>query len=246
MANWHQGEIVAHQQWTENLFTIKIRYPHDDFIPGQFVRLALTQREDRIQRAYSLVNPPGQGIAEIYYTKVEQGKLTDPLTRMRVGDKIDISHPASGFFTLDEVPDGENLWLISTGTGIGPYLSMLSTPTPWQRFKQIILIHGVRWAMDLTYQQQIRDWQTTYGLRLHYVPIVSRERAPHCLHGHLTTHLEDGNIQRLTAQPLDNRSQVMLCGNPDMIAQCKAWLLNQGLEKNLRRKPGHITTEQYW
>ena len=246
MANWHRATVQQNHAWSDNLFSLKVDYPHGDFIAGQFVRLALEINGERVQRAYSLVNPPGVDYAEIYFTSVADGKLSPALATLQAGDSVDISYPASGFFTLEEVPQGEALWLISTGTGIGPFLSMLGTDAPWQRFNRIVLVHGVRWQRDLAYQSLIQQLQQQHPGQLDYVPVVSRESVQGTLQGHLTQHLQNGAIQAQTGVPINPHSQVMLCGNPQMISECKTWLLEQGLEKNLRRKPGQITTEQYW
>ncbi len=131
--------------------------------------------DGKVQRAYSLLNSPAVQSRSSLISTVADGLLTPSMHQLKPGDTVDISQPASGFFILDEVPDGKNLWLISTGTGIGPYLSMLGTETPWQRFSSIILLHSVRYAAELVYQPLISHFQQRYGTQLHYQPIVTRE-----------------------------------------------------------------------
>ncbi|MDN4502198.1 ferredoxin--NADP reductase [Alteromonadaceae bacterium BrNp21-10] len=246
MANWHSAEVISKQQWADNLFSLKVSYPHNKFTAGQFIKLGLTIDDKRIQRAYSLVNPPGTDYAEIYLTLVADGLLSPSLAALQSGDYVDVSYPASGFFTLDEVPDGETLWLLSTGTGIGPFLSMLATPEPWQRFKHIVLVHGVRWSQDLTYGPLISQWQQQYPQQFHYQPVVSRDSGNHYLTGRIPQLIQQQRLQQASQRSLDDTCQVMICGNPDMIKETKTLLESMGLAKNLRRKPGQITVEQYW
>ncbi|WP_438865623.1 ferredoxin--NADP reductase [Neptunicella sp.] len=246
MANWHVGEVITNHRWTKTLFSIKVRCPAENFIAGQFVRLALQIGDDRVQRAYSLVNPPGTDYAEFYVTHVADGLLSPALAALKPGDNVEVSYPASGFFTLDEVPQGDNLWLLATGTGVGPYLSMLATDVPWQRFKHIILVHAARWSNELSYAELIQQWQQQYPDQFSYIPVVSRENVPNTLNGRIPELISNKQLQQASGQTLDDNSQVMICGNPDMIKDTKTLLESMGLQKNLRRKPGNVTVEQYW
>ena len=246
MAQWLSGTVTENHHWHTNLFSIKLKTPAFDFIAGQFVRLALDGSEGRMQRAYSLVNSPGSAEQEFLISTVADGLLTPLLQQLKMGDKLDVSQPASGFFVLDEIPDGANLWLIASGTGIGPYLSILGTHQPWQRFKHIVLVHSVRTVSELVYRERILQWQHQYPGQLHYQPVVTREAHSGALDKRIPQLITDGSLQHACQQTLDTRSQVMLCGNPQLINDCKAVLEAMGLSKNLRRNPGNITVEQYW
>ncbi|MDR7120423.1 ferredoxin--NADP reductase [Rheinheimera soli] len=246
MAQWLKGTVTANTHWTDTLFSIKVQTEPFDFIAGQFVRLALDTADGKAQRAYSLLNSPGSKEQEFLVSTVADGLLSPLLQQLKPGDTVQVSQPASGFFILDEVPDGENLWLISTGTGIGPYLSMLGTETPWQRFSSIILLHSVRFEAELVYQPLIRQFQDKYGKQLHYQPVVTREKSVGALQQRIPDLIQSGLLQTACGQSLDLQSQVLLCGNPQMITETKAVLESLGLKKNLRRDPGQITVEQYW
>ncbi|WP_341502298.1 ferredoxin--NADP reductase [Gallaecimonas sp. GXIMD4217] len=246
MARWLDAEVIENRAWTEQLFSLRVKAEPFDFIAGQFVRLALELPQGRAQRAYSLVNGPGDDILEFLVTDVDGGRLSPALHGLRAGDGIQVSQPASGFFTLDEVPDADSLWLLSTGTGIGPYLSMLATEVPWQRFRRIHLVHGVRFGADLAYRDWIANWQQARGQGLTYLPVVTREAYPGALSRRLPALIESGELEAALGDKLDNGAQVMLCGNPDMIRDAQAALAEKGLSKNLRRKPGQVTVEQYW
>ena len=246
MAQWLSGTVTTNTEWTDSLFSLRVQTEPFDFIAGQFVRLALDTAEGKVQRAYSLLNSPGDTEQEFLISTVADGVLSPLLQQLKPGDMVQVSQPASGFFVLDEVPDGKNLWLIATGTGIGPYLSMLGTETPWQRFSSIILLHSVRYAAELVYQPLIRSFQQSYGTQLHYQPVVTRETYPGALQHRIPELISSGALQQVCGQKLDSHSQVLLCGNPQMITETKAVLENLGLKKNLRRDPGQITVEQYW
>ncbi len=246
MAQWLSGTVTTNTHWTDSLFSLRVQTEPFDFIAGQFVRLALDTAEGKVQRAYSLLNSPGDTEQEFLISTVADGVLSPLLQQLKPGDMVQVSQPASGFFVLDEVPDGKNLWLIATGTGIGPYLSMLGTKTPWQRFSSIILLHSVRYAAELVYQPLIHSFQQSYGTQLHYQPVVTRETYPGALQHRIPELISSGALQQACGQQLDSHSQVLLCGNPQMITETKAVLENLGLKKNLRRDPGQITVEQYW
>jgi ferredoxin/flavodoxin---NADP+ reductase len=246
MANWLNATVTDNQHWHANLFSLKLKTAAFDFTAGQFVRLAITTEEGRKQRAYSLVNSPGAADQEFLISTVADGLLSPVLQQLKRGDTLQVSQPASGFFTLDEVPDGDNLWLISSGTGIGPYLSMLGTTQLWQRFDHIILVHSVRTSADLVYRDYIEQQQLRHPGVLHYQPIVTREAHSGALSKRLPELISSGELQRACQQKIDNQSQVMICGNPAMITDTRAQLETLGLVKNLRRTPGNITVEQYW
>lgn len=246
MAQWLSGTVIDNHHWHANLFSLKVHTSPFDFVAGQFVRLAINTTEGRLQRAYSLVNSPGSSEQEFLVSTIAEGKLSPLLQQLKMGDIVEVSQPASGFFTLDEVPDGDNLWLMASGTGIGPFLSMLGTHQLWQRFHHIILVHSVRTVADLAYRELIIQCQHQYPGQLHYQPIVTREAHAGALDKRLPELIQSAELQSACQQSLTKRSQVMLCGNPQMIKDTKAMLESLGLKKNLRREPGNITVEQYW
>jgi ferredoxin/flavodoxin---NADP+ reductase len=246
MTKWLDATVTENKHWHANLFSLKLKTAAFEFTAGQFVRLAITTAEGRKQRAYSLVNSPDTAEPEFLISTVADGLLSPLLQQLKPGDKLQLSQPGMGFFTLDEVPDGDNLWLIASGTGIGPYLSMLGSPELWQRFTHIILVHSVRTSADLVYQEYIAQQQSQYPGVLHYQPIVTREAHSRALNKRLPELIRSGELQRACQQKLDRHSQVMICGNPAMITDTRAQLETMGLSKNLRRTPGNITVEQYW
>lgn len=246
MATWITGTVVENKRWHDSLFSLRVKTEPFEFTAGQFVRLGLPGPEKRIQRAYSLVNSPGTEILDFMVTTVPEGELSPRLDQLKPGDTVEVSQPPSGFFILSEIPDGRSLWLIGTGTGIGPYFSMLGTEEPWERYENIYLIHGVRSQADLIYPELIHQWQDRYPNRFTYQPVVTREPVVGALQARIPALIRSGELERATGGTLDTDAQIMLCGNPQMITDAKAELSAKGLEINLRRRPGNVTVEQYW
>lgn len=249
MSTWIKADVIESRRWNKNLFSLILDAPTNPFIAGQFTKLGLEIDGKIIQRAYSYVNPPKSKYHEIYLTKVADGLLSPRLHQLESGDKLLITQEANGFFTLDEVPAADHLWLFSTGTALGPYLSILRDKTNpvWQKYRKIILIHAVRFSADLSYQDEINRLSQIHSDQLVVQPFVSQEPNSGALSGRITHALKDGMLERVIGFPLSAKhSQVMLCGNPNMVKEVRLLLEEKGLEKNLRKKPGQITTEQYW
>lgn len=246
MAQWLAGEVIENYAWNSELFSLRVRTEPFTFVAGQFVRLALNIDGQRVQRAYSLVNGPADPVLDFLVNRVHDGLFSPALHQLKAGQRIEVSQPASGFFTLNEVPDGDDLWLIGTGTGIGPYFSMLTTAEPWQRFVRIHLVHAVRYAQDLAYQPLITQWLAERAGQFIYQPVVSREDYSGALRGRIPALISSGELEAAVGCELTGRSQLMLCGNPEMIRDARELLASKGLPKNLRRTPGNVTIEHYW
>src|SRR5512145_666295 len=212
MAKWVEGTVVGQKQWTERLFSLQIDAEIGSFEPGQWAKLALPVAGAFIARPYSFVNPPGERPHEFYYNTVPEGHLSPRLARLEPMDVVFLSPAASGLFTLPEVPDAESLWLIATGTGLGPFLSMLRCDTPWQRFREVVLVHAVRHAADLTYRDAIEAVHKQRRDRFHAVSFVSREKHRGALAGRVPEAIADERLERAAGVALSPRSaQVMLC-----------------------------------
>ena len=247
MDDWLEGRITEKRRWTERLYSLSIDAPIDRFTPGQFIRVALDIDGERIARPYSCVNPPDVSGLEIYYNTVDGGPLTTALLDVGEGDALWVGRKASGFFTLDEIPTAPQLWMIATGTGLGVYLCLLRSAETWQRFGQVRLVHSVRSTEELTYREHIEDIRSAQPERFDYIPMVSRESCDFALAGRIPAAIEDGRLeQRAGLRFAPETSQVMLCGNLDMIRDTTQVLSEYGLRRNRRRTPGHITTEKYW
>ncbi len=246
--HWIKGEVLSLDAWTERLFSLRVRAEYPTFVAGQFARLGLTDAAGvLVDRPYSLVNPPGPGPLEFYFIALPQGALTPRLEALRAGEAVYLAPKPSGLFTLESVPPGETLWCLATGTGLGPFLSMLATAEPWRRFAKVVLVHGVREARELTYPERIEGFAAAHPGALAYVPMVSRATHAGALAGRIPQAIADGRLEERAGVALHPASaQVLLCGNPDMLRDTTAVLEARGLKRNKKKAPGQITVESYW
>src|SRR5437879_11400660 len=143
---WLEAKVLENRHWTDTLFSLRVAGPSLAFEAGQFVRLGLDIDAERIARPFSFVNPPADRVHEFYGIVVPGGPLSPTLARLQPGDTLYLAPNPAGFLVLSEVPDAETLWLISTGTGIAPFLSILSTGAPWRGFRTVVLVNAVRQA----------------------------------------------------------------------------------------------------
>jgi ferredoxin/flavodoxin---NADP+ reductase len=251
---WLQGRVVENRFWTETLFSLRVRLgtgaPPLAFEAGQFVRIALDTEKgnpgSRVARPFSFVNPPRDPVLEFYGVIVPEGPLSPRLARLAKGDALFVADNPSGFLVLSEVPPAEDLWLVATGTGIAPFLSILRSGTPWQRYRRVILVHGARHAKELVYRDVIEEVGRNLPGRFSYVRFVSRENSPTALQGRIPAAIRDGRLEAAGVPIAPERSQFMLCGNPDMLKDVAAALAERGLKKHRRRSPGQITAESFW
>lgn len=248
MADWVTGKVTKVQNWTDALFSLTVHAPINPFTAGQFTKLGLEIDGERVQRAYSYVNAPDNPNLEFYLVTVPQGKLSPRLAALKPGDEVQVVSDASGFFVLDEVPDCETLWMLATGTAIGPYLSILQYGQDVARFKNLVLVHAARFAADLSYLPLMLELQQRYEGKLRIQTVVSRESVPGSLTERVPALIENGELEKAVGLPMDKEtSHVMLCGNPQMVRDTQQLLKEtRQMTKHLRRRPGQMTAEHYW
>lgn len=247
MSQWIEGRVAGQTRWTERLFSLRVAAPLGAFQAGQFVKLALDVGGERVARPYSLVNPPGSEPLEFYYNVVAAGPLSPRLAALQAGDTVAVAANPAGFLVLAEVPEAENLWLIATGTGLGPFISILRTEEPWRRFRQVVLVHATRTAAEQAYGDVLAAVAASRGEKFRRIALISRERSPGALEGRVPAALRDGRLERAAGTELSSaRSHAMLCGNPEMVTDVTAALTERGMRKHRRRAPGHISVETYW
>ncbi|MFT6925738.1 MAG: ferredoxin--NADP+ reductase [Psychromonas sp.] len=248
-----KGTVTDRIDWTDTVFSLRVNAPINDYVAGQFTKLALqNEAGEWIRRAYSLVNSPnhknGRQEMEFLLITDPDGELSPRLNALNRDDPIYVGRMASGFMTLNEIPDSmTDLWLLSTGTAIGPFLAILDELQTQSRFTNIVLVHAVRRADELVYQSKIQALKERYQGKLRYVPVLSRESCAGVLKGRIPQLLQSGELLRkaqikLTAE----NSFFYLCGNPSMVRDTSEALVNMGYRKHLRRKSGHFSSENYW
>lgn len=241
-----EARVAVHREWDDGLFSL-ILDRSVPFTAGQFVTLSKAPDGGRgSRRAYSLASAPGQPL-EFLIIEVDDGAVSPGLRALKPGDPLWTTTRGKGLFGLGEVPRGApRLWMVATGTGVAPYISMLREGTVLERFDEVVLIYGVRQRGHLAYLDDLRALQDRTHFRL--VDLVSREDPhPGGLPGRITDRFRDGTLEATlghTATP--GETHVMLCGNPAMITDMMALFGERDMTRHSRREPGHITTEKYW
>lgn len=249
MSIWITGRVVNIKYWTDILFTVVVHAPVDAFIAGQFTRIGMKTNNIIVQRAYSYLNAPNNPNLEFYIATISGGKLTPFLRSLRIGNTLMLTKSSYGRFVLDEVPNCKNLWMLATGTGIGPYLSILEHDyRKLDKFSNIILVHATKFSKNLNYLFKMIELQKSYCNKLHVQTILSQEKSVYSLYGHIPTLIENNVLEKKIGLSLSAQdSHVMLCGNPGMIYETKEILKKKyGMKDHLKRNPGHITQERYW
>ncbi|VFP83862.1 ferredoxin--NADP reductase [Buchnera aphidicola] len=248
MNKWLKIHLIELKKWKNNLFTLVIQAPINSFIAGQFTKLSyINSKKQRIQRAYSFINPPNNKNLEFYILLIQKGKLTPQLYDIYNHD-IFIAKNSFGFFTIEELPSKENIWMIATGTALGPYCSILQYENVLKKFNKIILIYAVKYSVDLNYLSLFKKIKKIYKDKIIIKIILSQEKNKKYLHGRIPDLINSGKLEKSIHEPLNaDTSHVMLCGNPNMIQDTQKILFSlKNMKKHFRRNPGHITSENYW
>lgn len=248
------GLVTWRHDWAPHLFSIRTTRPAGlAFVPGQFVRLGVPGSDGAmVWRAYSIASAPSVDHFEFYSIVVPDGPFTQPLSHYRVGDAIRIAPMVYGFLRADRFESGRHLWLLATGTGIAPFLSMLADAAIWQHYEHIVVVHSVRRPQELAYRDDFEAWATRPPFRgavLLYLPTLTAEggSVDGMLDARITTLIADGRLERQTGLALDPAdSRLMICGNPSMIKDTRVLLGARGMTPVRRETPGQYITENFW
>ena len=232
---------------TERHVALRVQAPIERFEAGQFIKLGLRIDGEIVGRPYSLVNHPSDMTLEFYFNVVPDGPLSGQLAALKPGDEVLVAPRASGFLILSEIPQARHLWMLATGTGIGPFISILKGDDVWRRFERVVLVHAVRLAAELAYRDVVTKLEGEHPAGLVYVPLVSREPCDIALSGRIPQAVADGRLEARAGLAISAiESQFLLCGNPDMVRDTTDALMARGLKKHRRRDPGQISVENYW
>jgi len=202
-------------------------------------------------RAYSVASSPYDEFIEFFSVVIPQGEFTSKVNHIQVGDSLLLNTTPFGYLTLAryQLPLPNDLWLLATGTGLAPFLSILKTIDVWQQYQRIILVYSARTSQELAYQAEIGSIKSIYGddgAAFVFLPIVTREADYTGEKARVSNLILSGKLTELVGQKLDKeRSHVMLCGNPQMVEDTKEALKSIGLTMN-RRGEGNIAVENYW
>jgi len=244
-------KVLSVHRWAHNLFSFTMTRPaHFKFTAGQFARIGLMVNGELVVRAYSVVSSPFDENLEFFSIVVPDGAFTSNLQHLEIGDELYLDKTAYGYLTLAryQLPLAHDLWLLATGTGLAPFLSMLQDFETWTKYQHIHLIYSVRSTAELAYVDRIQEIAESFGeghTGFKFLPIITRD--PNAtLHDRLPVLIENGELEKVVGLSLNPAtSHVMLCGNPQMVEDTKDALKKRGLTMN-RRGEGNIAVENYW
>jgi len=247
--------ITDVRPWTDSLFSFRTTRDRGyRFTPGQFARLGVRNPDgdDIVWRAYSIASANYDEHLEFFSVVVPNGAFTSRLAKLREGDEIFVEKKSYGFLTTDRFESGRDLWMLATGTGLAPFLSILHDFQTWESYDNLVLVQSVRTQAELAYEDLIRSFDTSeyyaeFAHKLRYLRIVTREPVPGTLRDRVTKLLTSGVLEENVGLRLDHdRSRIMLCGNPDMVEDSRKLLVDRGFRVSRRGDPGHLAVENYW
>ena len=252
MSNFHHERVLSVHHWTDRLFSFRTtRDPSFRFRSGQFIMMGVEKEGRPLLRAYSLASAHYEDQLEFFSIKVPDGPLTSRLQHLKEGDTVIVGRKPTGTLLLDNLKHGRNLFLLGTGTGLAPYLSIVKDPETYERFEKVVVVHGVRWANELAYGEFLSEQLPKDELigemaaqQLVYYPTVTRE--PFRNQGRISLALESGKLHKDLGLPaLDKANdRFMMCGSPAMLADLRTLLEARGFEEGNTGEPGDFVIEK--
>lgn len=248
----HPQTVLSVHHWTDTLFSFTCtRDPSFQFENGQFTLVGIEVEGKLLMRAYSMVSANDEESLEFLSIKVPGGRLTSHLQYIQAGDSVYVGKKPVGTLVIDHLLPGATLWLLATGTGLAPFLSIIKDARIYQRYQRIILTHTCRLAAELAYREYITQTLPQHERlgqwvreKLVYYPSVTRE--PFIHQGRMTDLIESGTLFKdLRLSPFTpEQDRLMLCGSPQMVKDTRALLQARGFQESSAAQPGHYVVEK--
>lgn len=252
MSAMHEERVLSVHHWTDRLFTFTTtRDPTLRFSNGHFTMIGLRVEGKPILRAYSIVSANYEDHLEFLSIKVQEGPLTSRLQHIKVGDTIIVGRKPTGTLLIDYLLPGRRLYLLSTGTGLAPFMSIIRDPETYEKFEQVILVHGVRQVDELAYHDVLMEHLPNHEFlgelvtsKLRYYPTVTRESYKNM--GRITDLISSGKLFSDLGNPqLDPKEdRVMICGSPAMLRDLKRMLEEHSFKEGNTSTPGDFVIER--
>jgi len=252
MAAFYRERVTHVHHWTDSLFSFRTsRDPTFRFDNGQFTMLGLEIDGKPLMRAYSLASANYEDELEFFSIKVPDGPLTSKLQHLKEGDTVLVGRKATGTLVHHNLLPGKRLYLLGTGTGLAPFLSVIKDPETYERYETVILVHGCRHVNELAYGEMITKDLPDDELvgsfvknQLIYYPTVTRE--PFINRGRITDLISSGRLFNDIKQPALDRDfdRIEICGSPEMVKDLRAYFVEAGFEEGSGSKPGHFVVEK--
>ena len=237
-STYTQATVTSVHHWDDKLFSFRVtRDPGLRFINGQFIMLGLDHDGKKLMRAYSIASANHDEFLEFFSIKVPNGSLTSKLQRLKVGDTVTISKKPTGTLILQDLWPGKNLYLLATGTGLAPFVSIIQDPETYEKFEKVVLVHGVRQISELAYRDFITNELPNHEYlgemirnQLTYYPTVTRERFVN--QGRITSMIESDRLHEVAglSSLTPESDRIMICGSPAMTKDCCSLLDARGFE----------------
>ena len=252
MSAFHEEKVLTVHHWTDRLFSFTTtRDPGLRFSNGHFTMIGLRVDGKPLLRAYSIASANYEETMEFLSIKVQNGPLTSRLQHIQPGDTIIVGKKPTGTLLIDYLLPAKRLYLLGTGTGLAPYMSIIRDPETYEKFQQVVLIHGVRQVNELAYHDYITKELPQHEFlgemvskQLLYYPTVTRE--PFRNQGRIPTLLENGTIAKAFGipelSPLEDR--VMICGSPEMLRDLKSLCERRDFAEGSTTTPGDFVIER--
>ncbi|MFT5589334.1 MAG: ferredoxin--NADP+ reductase [Bradyrhizobium sp.] len=252
MSNMNEERVLSVHHWTDRLFSFTTtRSPSLRFSNGHFTMIGLRINDKPLLRAYSIASANYEDHLEFLSIKVEGGPLTSHLKNIKVGDAVIVGHKPTGTLVVDYLLPGKRLYMLSTGTGLAPFMSIVRDPEIYDKFDQIVLVHGVRQVDELAYHDMLLEHLPNHELlgemvtsKLRYYPTVTRESFRNT--GRVTDLIESGKLfTDLDVPPFDPAvDRVMICGSAEMLRDLKGILETRGFKEGNTSTPGDFVIER--
>ncbi len=252
MSAFNEERVLSVHHWTDKLFTFTTtRDPALRFSNGHFTMIGLRVNNKPLLRAYSIVSPNYEEHLEFLSIKVPDGPLTSRLQHIQVGDSIIVGKKPTGTLLVDYLLPGKRLYLLSTGTGLAPFMSVIRDPETYERFEKVILVHGVRQTDELAYHDLVTEHLPKHEFlgemiakQLLYYPTVTRESYKNM--GRITELMANGKLFKDLGLPDLNpeHDRVMICGSPGMLKDLKHMLETRGFKEGNTSTPGDFVIER--
>jgi ferredoxin/flavodoxin---NADP+ reductase len=252
MSAFLEAKVLSVHHWTERLFSFTTtRDQALRFSNGHFTMIGLILNGKPLLRAYSIVSPNYEEHLEFLSIKVENGPLTSRLKDIQIGDTIIVGKKPTGTLLIDYLLPGKNLYLLSTGTGVAPFLSIIRDPNTYDKFEKVILVHGVREVKELAFHDYLTQELPQHEFlgemvskQLLYYPTVTRENYHHM--GRITTLIENHQLVNDLGLPeFDSQNdRVMICGSNTMIKDLKHMFEDRGFKEGNTSVPGDFVIEK--
>ena len=252
MSAFLEERVLSVHHWTDRLFSFTTtRDPTLRFSNGHFTMIGLRINNKPLLRAYSIASANYEESLEFLSIKVEDGPLTSKLQHIQVGDSIVVGRKPTGTLLIDYLLSGKRLYMFASGTGLAPFMSVIRDPETYEKFEEVILVHGVRLAAELAYHDYITQELPTHEFlgemvskQLRYYPTVTREQYQHM--GRITDLIEHGKLFTDLGVPALNREEdrIMICGSPGLLRDLKITLEARGFNEGNTSKPGDFVVER--